>query len=75
MKTRFWAASLVALGFSLPRPNEMRSDVRYAIAGMAGVAASLFSFAYSAWNEAFWASLVLAAIGIILLSKRERASL
>jgi len=67
--------SLVALGFSLPRPNEMRSDVRYAIAGMAGVAASLFSFAYSAWNEAFWASLVLAAIGIILLSKRERASL
>ncbi|MEZ5999051.1 MAG: O-antigen ligase family protein [Hyphomonas sp.] len=69
------ALSLMALAFRLPRPAELRADVRYAIAGLAGVAASLFSFAYSAWNEAFWASLVLAAIGIILLAKRERASL
>ena len=67
--------ALVTLGFRLPRPDALRADVRYAIAGLAGVAASLFSFAYSVWNEAFWSSLILAAIAIILLSKRTRDSL
>lgn len=67
--------ALVVLGFRLPRPDAMRADVRYAIAGLAGAAASLFSFSYSVWNEGFWSSLVLAAVAIILLSKRERASL
>ncbi|MEZ5946439.1 MAG: O-antigen ligase family protein [Hyphomonas sp.] len=69
------ALSLVALAFRLPRPGDLRADVRFAIAGVAGVAASLFSFAYSALDAAFWASLVLVAVAIILLSKRERASL
>jgi len=67
--------ALVMLGFRLPRPDVLRADVRYAIAGLAGAAASPFSFAYSVWNEGFWSSLVLAAVAIILLSKRERASL
>jgi O-antigen ligase len=69
------AFALIALGFRLPRPDALRADVRYAIAGSVGVAVSLFSFAYNMWNEAFWSSLVLAAVAIILLSKRERASL
>ena len=42
---------------------------------MTGVAFSLFNFAYSMWNEAFWSSLALAAVAIILLSKRQRESL
>ena len=67
--------ALVTLGFRLPRPDALREDIRYAIAGLTGVATSLFSFAYSVWNEAFWSSLILAAVAIILLSKRERASL
>jgi len=69
------ALALLLLGFRLPQPAAMRADVRYAAAGLAGVAASLFSFAYSVWNEAFWATLILAALSVILLSKRERASL
>ncbi|MCA8900928.1 MAG: O-antigen ligase family protein [Hyphomonas sp.] len=69
------ALALAALAFRLPSPGDMRQDVRLAAAGLTGVALSLFSFAYSAWNEAFWSSLVLAAIAIILLAKRERASL
>jgi hypothetical protein len=69
------AFALIALGFRLPRPDAMRADIRYAIAGMTGVAVSLFSFAYNMWNEAFWSTLILAAVAIILLSKRERASL
>ena len=67
--------TLVTVGFRLPRPDALRPDVRYAIAGLAGAATSLFSFAYSVWNEAFWASVILAAVGIILLSKRQRSSL
>lgn len=67
--------SLVLLGFRLPQPDKMREDIRYAIAGMTGVAFSLFNFAYSMWNEAFWSSLALAAVAIILLSKRQRESL
>lgn len=67
--------ALVMLGFRLPRPDAMREDIRFAIAGLTGVATSMFSFAYNVWNEAFWSSLILAAIAIILLSKRERASL
>ena len=69
------ALALALLGFRLPQPEAMRADVRYAVAGLAGVAASLFSFAYNVWNEAFWSTLILAAVAIILLSKRERASL
>lgn len=69
------AFALVALGFRLPAPNMMRADIRYAVAGLAGVAVSLFSFAYSVWNEAFWSSLILAGVAIILLSKRTRSAL
>ncbi|MEZ6000122.1 O-antigen ligase family protein [Hyphomonas sp.] len=67
--------SLVLLGFRLPEPAKMREDIRFAIAGVTGVAFSLFNFAYNMWNEAFWSSVALAAIAIILLAKRRRESL
>jgi O-antigen ligase len=60
------ALALVALGFQLPRPGELRPEIRFAVAGLTGAAASIFSFAYSLWNEGFWASVVLAAAAIIL---------
>lgn len=65
----------VALAFSLPRPEEMRADIRYATAGLVGVTITMFSFAYSVWNEAFWASVVLVAAAIIVLARRERQSI
>jgi len=60
------ALGLVALGFHLPRPAELRPEIRYAAAGLAGSAIAIFSFAYSVWNEGFWASLALAAAAIVL---------
>lgn len=60
------ALSLVALAFHLPRPGDLPPEIRFAIAGLAGAAAVIFSFAYSLWNEGFWASLALAAAAIIL---------
>lgn len=66
------ALALVALGFHLPRPSEVRPEIRYAIAGLAGAAAVIFSFAYSLWNEGFWASLVLLAAAIILWHRTLR---
>lgn len=63
------ALTLVALGFHLPRPAALRPEIRYAVAGLAGAAAVIFSFAYSLWNEGFWASLALAAAAIILWNR------
>lgn len=63
------ALALVALGFQLPRPGELRPEIRYAVAGLGGAAAVIFSFAYSLWNEGFWASLALAAAAIILWNR------
>jgi O-antigen ligase len=60
------ALSLVALGFHLPRPEELRPETRFAVAGLTGAVAVIFSFAYSAWNEGFWSSVALAAAAIIL---------
>lgn len=65
----------VALAFSLPQPKEMRVDIRFATAGLIGVVITMFSFAYSVWNEAFWASVVLAAIAIIVVARRDRKSI
>ena len=66
--------TLVVIAFRLPTPQSLRPDVRYAIAGLVGVVASLFSFSYNVWNDSFWASVILAACAIILLSRRTRAS-
>lgn len=66
------ALAAVALGFHLPRPEALRPEIRYAAAGLTGAAAVIFSFAYSLWNEGFWASLALAAAAIILWHRTLR---
>lgn len=66
------ALAVVALGFHLPRPAALRPEIRYAVAGLTGAAAVIFSFAYSLWNEGFWASLALAAAAIILWQRTLR---
>lgn len=66
--------TLVALAWRLPMPREMPGVTRLGLAGLAGAAFSIFSFAYSAWNEAFWASLVLVAMVLILLDRAARTA-
>lgn len=70
-------AALVVLlvGWRLPVARPLRPDVRYAAGGLLAAAFCLFSFSYSVWNEAFWATLALAVAALILLSRRERESL
>jgi len=67
------ALSLVALAFHLPRPQDLRPEVRFAAAGLAGAATVVFSFAYSLWNEAFWSALALLAAAIVLWHRTLRA--
>lgn len=69
------ALGLLVLGSRMPAGDAMRADIRLAFGGVIAVAACLFSFSYSLWNEAFWATLVLVVCGIVLLSKRQRGSM
>jgi len=60
------ALSLVALSLHLPRPQDLRAEIRFAAAGLAGAATVIFSFAYSLWNSGFWSALALMAAALIL---------
>ena len=66
------AGALILLAIRLPPPGHLRADLRFAVAGVAAASISLFSFAYSVWNEAFWAGLALLAASLILLSREAR---
>ncbi|MGB3627212.1 MAG: O-antigen ligase family protein [Henriciella sp.] len=61
--------SLLAIGWSLPPPAALPSATRIAAAGLTAASFALFSLSYSVWNEAFWATVALAAAGILLLSR------
>ena len=67
--------AILLLGWTLPLGDRLRVDVRYATAGMLAAALCLFSFSYSVWNEAFWATLALAVGALLLLLRRVRESL
>jgi len=64
------AIFLFFLGWRLKAPQDWSPITRNAAAGLIGVNIAVCSFAYSMWNEAFWASSVLAA-AIILLQARH----
>lgn len=68
------AFALIAIGFRLPRPSELRPEIAFAIAGMAGAAFSIFNFSYSVWNEAFWSGLALSVAMLILLHRTGKAA-
>jgi O-antigen ligase len=67
------ALSLVALAFHLPRPQDLRPEVRFAAAGLAGAATVIFSFTYSLWSEGFWSALALLAAAIVLWNRTLQA--
>lgn len=67
-----FALALVVLAWRLRRPAHWSAISRYGAAGLIGVVTAMFSFAYSMWNEAFWASVAVAA-GIVLMQARQDA--
>ena len=69
------ALAVLLIGWRLPIGHNLRTDIRYAIGGMLAAAFCLFSFSYSVWNEAFWSTLALAVVALIVLSRRVRGSL
>ncbi len=69
------ALAVLLIGWRLPIGGRLRADIRYAIGGMLAATFCLFSFSYSAWNEAFWSTLALAVAALVLLSRRVRGSL
>ncbi|MGE6698476.1 O-antigen ligase family protein [Hyphomonas sp. NPDC076900] len=68
------AFAITVIGFRLPRPSQLRPEIRFAIAGMAGAVFSIFNFSYSVWNEAFWSGLALAVAMLILLNRSGKAA-
>jgi len=69
------ALAVLLIGWRLPIGHNLRADIHYAIGGMLAAAFCLFSFSYSVWNEAFWSTLALAVVALIVLSRRVRGSL
>lgn len=64
------ALAVVCLGWRLRPPGEWEPVSRYAAAGLVGAITALISFAYSMWNEAFWASVVLAAAFVLMQARQ-----
>ncbi len=67
------ALALVVLAFRLPDGRVMTARTRLAAAGLTAAALAIFSFAYSVWNEAFWAGLILLAAALILMARTQAA--
>lgn len=68
------AVFLLLLGWRLRDPQDWPPTARFAAAGLIGVAVSIGSFAYSMWNEAYWASVMLAAAAIFLQARHTSSS-
>ncbi len=62
---------LFFLGWRLKAQSDWSPVSRYAAAGLTGACVAICSFAYSMWNEAFWASIVLAASAIYLHARHN----
>ena len=65
------AIFLFFLGWRLRPPQDWSPVTRSAAAGLIGVCVAVSSFAYSMWNEAFWASAVLATAVILLQARHD----
>lgn len=65
-------AVLLLLAWRLPPPGSLHPATAVATAGLIAAGSALFNLSYSLWNEAFWASLALAAAAVILLDKAVR---
>ncbi|MEL6663384.1 MAG: O-antigen ligase family protein [Pseudomonadota bacterium] len=67
------AGTLLAFGWRLPRPGDMSLRLRIGTAGLIGSALAIALVSYSTWNEAFWASIVLLALTLVVVDRAQRA--
>lgn len=65
------AAAFFCLAFRFRDTTAWTPIIRYGAAGLIGVTLTFCSLSYSLWNEAFWASVALAAAVIILQARQE----
>lgn len=55
-------------------PRDWSPVPRYAITGLIGAVLAMSSFSYSVWNEAFWASVIVAVAAIWLQARQDTPS-
>lgn len=67
------AAALLTLAWRITAGRRLSPFLNIGLASLVGASFSIFNFAYSAWNEVFWATLVLVAISLILIDKARPA--
>jgi len=65
------AFAIVLFGRFMPVPETLTRGTKVAMAGVLGGALALFSVAYSAWDESFWASLAVISCGLIVLARQS----
>lgn len=65
------AMALFLFGWRLKAPEDWSPVTRYAAAGLIGICIAVCNFSYSMWNEAFWASAILAAAVILLQARHD----
>ncbi len=65
------ALFIFVLGWRLRPPEAWPAISKYATAGLVGACLAVCSFAYSMWNEAFWASVVIASAVIWLRARYD----
>ena len=65
------ALAFFCLAFRFRDASAWPPIIRYGAAGLIGVTVSFSSLSYSIWNEAFWASVALAAAVIVLQARQE----
>ncbi len=63
------ALFLFFVGWRIKAPKDWSPMALYAGAGLIGMCVAICSFAYSMWNEAYWASVILASALVLLLSR------
>ncbi|MEM0985732.1 MAG: O-antigen ligase family protein [Pseudomonadota bacterium] len=63
------ALALLVTGFTAPRPARLPPVTRYALAGVFGATLVYFNLAYSLWNEAFWSSVMIAAVASVIVGR------
>ena len=62
------------VGRKLKPPADWPPISKYAAAGLIGMCFAICSFAYSMWNEAFWASVMLTSAVILLQARHDGRS-
>ncbi|MDJ0919762.1 MAG: O-antigen ligase family protein [Henriciella sp.] len=67
------ACLCLVLAWAVKPPEDWPPVSKYAMTGLIGAVLAMSSFSYSFWNEAFWASVIIATAAIWLQARQDRS--